>query len=115
MTIRRVTPRRGVILTALSLAAFTSFLDGVLFIADLLTASSRGGQLYLVSGELGLVSWVLYSLGGLIVWSFAAIAAEYRTKWGDRGVVALAALGSLCEVVNLVFTVLNVVHASGKC
>jgi hypothetical protein len=111
VTIRRVTPRRGFILTFLILLAITSFLDGVLLIADLLTASSRDGSTYLFQEELGVASWVVYSVGGLVIWSMAAILAEYRTKWGDRGIVALATLGFCFEIPNLVLTIIAATHA----
>ena len=111
VTIRRVTPRRGFILTFLILLAITSFLDGVLLIADLLTASSRDGMTYLFHGELGVASWVVYSIGGLVIWSMAAILAEYRTKWGDRGMIALVTLGFCFEIPNLVLTIIAATHA----
>lgn len=112
ITIRRVTPRRGFILTFLILLAVTSFLDGVLLIVDLLTASSRDGSTHLFREELGVASWAVYSVGGLIIWSMAAIMAEYRTKWGDRGMVALVTLGFLFEIPNLVLTIIAATRAS---
>lgn len=111
ITVRRVTPRRGLILTTLILLAFTSFLDGVLLIVDLLSASSKDGELILVSGRLGVDSWVFYSLGGVVVWSMAAILAEYRAKWGDKALVVLATLGLMMEIPNLVLLAILVSHA----
>lgn len=111
ITVRRITPRRGLILTTLILLALTSFLDGILLIVDLLSASSRDGQLYLVHGGLGVESWVTYSVGGVVVWSFAAILAEYRAKWGDGALISLSTLGLVCEVPNLAFLAIGVSHA----
>jgi ATP-binding cassette subfamily B (MDR/TAP) protein 6 len=112
ITIRRVTPRRGFILTFLVLLAFTSFLDGALLVADLLTASSRNGASYLFKGELAFAGWVVYAVGGLVIWSMTAIITELRAKWGDKGVVVLATWAFLFEIPNFVFLVIAVVHAS---
>lgn len=111
ITVRRITPRRGFILTLLVLLALTSFLDGVLLVVDLLTAPSRGNQSYLFAGELAFSAWVVYAVGGLVLWSLTALVVEYRAKWGDKGVVVLATWAFLFEVPNLVFSVIAVTRA----
>lgn len=93
------------------LLAFTSFLDGALLIADLLTASNRNGTSYLFKGELDFAAWVIYAIGGLVIWSLTAIVVEYRAKWGDMGVVILSTWAFVFEVPNLVFLIIVVAHA----
>jgi hypothetical protein len=92
-----ITPRRGLILTLLIGLAFTSFLDATILVVDLLTSPYRE-----VSWEnWNLTSWIVYSFGGFLVWSLAAIFSEWRTKWGDGSLALLGALGFIGEVVNL--------------
>lgn len=111
ITIRRVIPRRFLILTILIALAFTSFLDATLLVIDLLTSSARDGELYLVGNKLGLDAWVVYSVGGVIVWSLTAIIAEYRGRWGDKSIVVLATLAFVFEIPNLVHLAIAVAHA----
>ena len=113
VTIRRVIPRRFLILTVLILLALTSFLDAVLLVVDLLTASSRDGQLVLAGNKLGVDAWVVYSVGGVIIWGLTAIIAEYRGRWGDKSIVVLATLAFVCEIPNLVYLAIAITH-SGK-
>ena len=109
ITIRRVTPRRGLILTLLVLLALTSFLDGVVLVVDFLGAPSRGEPDEFEG--LNLAAWVIYAVGGLVIWSMTAIVTEWRARWDDRGVVMLGTLAIICEIPNMVFLALRTVPA----
>jgi hypothetical protein len=107
ITIRRITPRRGFILTILSLLAFTFVLDTIILIVELATA--RQGDETVYSG-LPLAAELLFALGGFVIWGLTAVIAEWRAKWGSGAVVALGTLGLVCEVPILVFTILREIH-----
>lgn len=92
-----ITPRRGLIITLLIGLAFTSFLDATILVVDLLTSPYRE----VVWENVGLTSWIVYSFGGFLVWSLAAIIAEWRTKWGDGTLALLGSLGFIGEMINL--------------
>ena len=100
--VRVITPRRGLVLTLLCALAFTSVLDASNFVVDLLSGPHHTVEWY---EDIDLVSWVVYTLGGFVVWSLAAILAEWRTKWGDKSVSAMGAFAFMFEIANLVLLV----------
>jgi hypothetical protein len=103
ITIQTITPRRSFILSCLSLLAFSSFLDGVVLVIDLLTPGEH--QLRHTTPLILLTA--AYCIGGLCVWASAAIIAEWRAKWGDRGIVSMGTLGLVLEIPNLVLMVIR--------
>lgn len=103
-----ITPRRGLILTILCALAFTSVLDTAIFVVDLLSGPYRAIEWY---EDTTLVSWVVYTFGGFLVWSLAAILAEWRTKWGDSSLAVMGALGFVLEVANLPLLVMRETHS----
>lgn len=108
--VRVITPRRGLILTLLSALAFTSVLDTAVLVVDLLSGPHRPIEWY---EDLRLVSWLVYTFGGFLVWALAAILAEWRTKWGNEAVAVMAAVGLMLEITNLPFLVIREIH-TGK-
>jgi ABC-type transport system involved in Fe-S cluster assembly fused permease/ATPase subunit len=104
--IQIITPRRGVVLTALCALAFTSCLDAAVLVVDLLSSPYRK----VIWGDVDVVSWVVYSFGGFLVWSLAAILAEWRMKWGDKALSIMGALAFVGEVTNLPLLILKEVH-----
>lgn len=104
ITIRTVTPRRGLIITTLCLLAFTSFLDVAWLVVNLLTAD---GPSQMELHGLALASEFVYAVGGFLIWGIVAIVVEWRARWGDRGVVILAVLGFVLDVPNMVLSVLR--------
>jgi len=92
-----ITPRRGLILTVLVGLAFAYFLDATILVVDLLTSPYR--EITWENTEL--ISWIVYSFGGFVVWSLSAILSEWRTKWGDGNLALLGALGFIGEIPNL--------------
>jgi hypothetical protein len=106
ITVRIVTPRRGFILLVLTLLAVSSALDAARIVVEIATSQVRERLLY------GLPLWseIVYAFGGLSVWALTAIFIEWRTRWGDRGLITLGTLGHLLEIPNLVFAVLREVH-----
>ncbi|KAL7419651.1 ATP-binding cassette-type vacuolar membrane transporter Hmt1 [Cryptotrichosporon argae] len=107
ITIRTVTPRRGLVLLVLVLLAATYALDGLATIVDVATARARGAH----PARLNVVAQVVLALGGVAVYGGAAVLAEWRTRWGDKALVVLAALALAAEVPTFVYTVLVEVHA----
>lgn len=106
--IQIITPRRGVILTALCGLAFLSTLDAATLVVDLLSSPYRK----VVWEDVDVISWVVYSFGGFLVWSLTAILAEWRMKWGDRALSVLGALAFIAEVANLPLLILKEIHYS---
>lgn len=105
--VRVITPRRGLILTLLTAVAFTSVLDAAILVVDLLSGPHHPIEWY---EDLKLVSWVVYTFGGFLVWALAAILAEWRTKWGDKAMAVMAAVGLVLEITNLPFLVIREIH-----
>lgn len=103
-----ITPRRGLILTVLVGLAFAYFLDATILVVDLLTSPYR--EITWENTEL--ISWIVYSFGGFVVWSLAAILSEWRTKWGDGSLALLGALGFIGEVANLPLLIKREAHYS---
>lgn len=110
--VRVITPRRGLVLTLLCALAFTSVLDATILVVDLLSGPQHTIEWY---EDIDLVSWVVYTFGGFVVWSLAAILAEWRTKWGDKSVSAMGAFAFVFEVANLALLVLREIHTSESC
>lgn len=106
--IQVITPRRGLILTLLCALAFTSVLDAAVFVVDLLSGPHRAVEWY---EDVEMLSWVVYTFGGFLVWSLAAILAEWRTKWGSEAVAVMGAVGFVLEVANLPLLVLRETHS----
>lgn len=104
--IQIITPRRGVVLNALCALAFTSCLDAAVLVVDLLSSPYRR----VIWEDVDVVSWVVYSFGGFLVWSLAAILAEWRMKWGDKALSIMGALAFVGEVTNLPLLILKEVH-----
>jgi hypothetical protein len=102
-----ITPRRGLILTLLCALAFTSVLDATILVIDLLSGPHHTIEWY---EDIELLSWVVYTFGGFVIWSLAAILAEWRTKWGDKSVSAMGAFAFVFEVANLALLVLREIH-----
>lgn len=101
-----ITPRRGLILTVLIGLAFAYFLDATILVVDLLTSPYRE----ITWENIELTSWIVYSFGGFVIWSLAAILSEWRTKWGDGSLALLGALGFIGEVVNLPLLIKRETH-----
>jgi hypothetical protein len=101
-----ITPRRGLILTVLISLAFAYFLDATILVVDLLTSPYRE----ITWENIELTSWIVYSFGGFLVWSLAAILSEWRTKWGDGSLALLGALGFIGEVANLPLLIKRETH-----
>jgi ATP-binding cassette subfamily B (MDR/TAP) protein 6 len=111
ITVRTVMPRRRWILLALVVLAATCASEAVLLIVDLITARYRDP-----AEQHGRSPWFVaaggaHALGGLAVYSLAAIFAEYRLRWGDKTLVALALTAWGLEVPYLVLSVIREVHA----
>lgn len=102
-----ITPRRGLILTLLCALAFSSVLDATILVVDLLSGPHKTVEWY---EDIDLLSWVVYTFGGFLVWSLAAILAEWRTKWNDKSVSVMGAFGFVFEVANLALLVLREIH-----
>ncbi|WVQ73800.1 hypothetical protein IAR50_003381 [Cryptococcus sp. DSM 104548] len=107
-------PRRGLVLTALALLAFTSFLDISVLVGDILTARARYGE-ELPARLAGTELWaeVVYGVGELLVWGFALVATVWRERFG-KGLLVLGVLGVVGEIVNLVFLVKRELRAGGS-
>lgn len=103
-----ITPRRGLILTVLIGLAFAYFLDATILVVDLLTSPYRE----ITWENIELTSWIVYSFGGFMVWSLAAILSEWRTKWGDGSLALLGALAFIGEVANLPLLIKRETHYS---
>jgi len=101
-----ITPRRGLILTVLVGLAFAYFLDATILVVDLLTSPYR--EITWENTEL--ISWIVYSFGGFVIWSLAAILSEWRTKWGDGSLALLGALGFVGEIPNLALLIKRETH-----
>lgn len=111
ITIRKVTPRRGAIVTTLILLAITSVLDTATLIGTFI-ARSELAKSHELQG-LNLAAWVVYAFGGFLLWSVATLVTEYRARWADKGVVTLAVLALGLEIPNLVLLVVNFKHSGG--
>lgn len=105
--VRVITPRRGLVLTILCALAFTSVLDATILVVDLLSGPHHTVEWY---EDTDLLSWVVYTFGGFVIWSMAAILAEWRTKWGDKSVSAMGAFAFVFEVANLALLVLREIN-----
>lgn len=93
-------------MNALCALAFTSCLDAAVLVVDLLSSPYRR----VIWEDVDVVSWVVYSFGGFLVWSLAAILAEWRMKWGDKALSIMGALAFVGEVTNLPLLILKEVH-----
>lgn len=110
ITVQRISPRRTLILTLLALLGFTSFLDVIVLVANVLSARARYGDdipLYLTGAQLG--GEIAYSLGGLVAWGVALVACSWRNRFSS-GLAVLASLGIIGEILNLVWLVKREVH-----
>ncbi|ODN80701.1 hypothetical protein L202_02867 [Cryptococcus amylolentus CBS 6039] len=114
VTVQVTSPRRGLVLTALALLAFTSFLDISVLVGDILSARARYGE-ELPARLVGTELWagVVYGVGELLVWGIALVATVWRERFG-KGLLVLGVLGVVGEIVNLVFLVKRELHASGS-
>lgn len=108
VTIKTVTPRRGLTILALVILAATSAAETLLLVMDIVTAQYRAPHAH---------SWTwvatsaLHGLGGFVVWGLAAILAEYRTRWGDKSLVLLALTAFGLDVPYLILTIIREVHS----
>ncbi|WWC68760.1 uncharacterized protein I206_102694 [Kwoniella pini CBS 10737] len=114
ITVQKITPRKSLISTSLVLLSFTAFADIIIFTADLLTAKSRNENVipdHLKGSQL--VSQVIYTLGGLVIYGSALSGVWWRNKWEGKALTFLALLGFGLETPNLVGLVIREVHARG--
>jgi ATP-binding cassette subfamily B (MDR/TAP) protein 6 len=111
ITVKTVTPRRGFILLTLVLLAATCAAEALILISDILTARYRDPSNRHSHSAWYVAAGAAHSIGGLCVYSLAAIFAEYRLRWGDKSLVLLALAAFGLEVPNLVLAVIREVHA----
>jgi ATP-binding cassette subfamily B (MDR/TAP) protein 6 len=109
ITIRKVTPRRGAIISLLVLLAITSILDTANLVGTFILRTELA-KAHNLAG-LNLAAWVVYAFGGFLLWSITTLVVEYRARWADKGVVTLAVLAMAMEIPNLVLLVVNLKHA----
>jgi len=111
ITVKTVTPRRGFILLCLVLLAATCAAETLVLIADVLSARYRDPE----GGRHSHSAWFVaasaaHALGGLCIYSLAAIFAEFRLRWGDKMLVLLSVVAWGLEVPYLVLSVIREVH-----
>ncbi|ORX36321.1 hypothetical protein BD324DRAFT_488296 [Kockovaella imperatae] len=111
ITIQRVIPRRGWIISLLVALAATAVLDAAVTVAIFILASKYDQESE--TRGLELVSWLIYPIGGLVVWALAAVVSEWRGRWHDRGVIILAVSGFILEIPNFELLVNRVIHTTG--
>lgn len=111
ITVKTVTPRRSYILSTLCALALSHALDTAALILDLVGTPFRSEPHSHTAKFITAVA--SYGIGGVVVFSLAAILSEWRAKWGDKSLVVLAVLALGFEVPVLVMTIMRQVH-SGK-
>ena len=113
ITIRTITPRRGLILTVLILLTATYFFNSSVLIADLVTASHPSGHGWADDWHLtgwALVFELIYAFGCFVIWGGVTLLCEWRRRYGGVALVLLSVANGGMEVPNLVLSVLKEVH-----
>lgn len=99
---QRITPRKTLILTLLSLISLSYFADGAVFVAEAVITGlwdqARG------------TSWAVYTLGNLILWSVAAILVVARNGYTRRGLPVATCIALTVEIVYLIFSAIRMGH-----
>ncbi len=118
---RRVFPRCNLILALLALAAASYAADGLVFAVCVALTGRWDGDMPIGGGDahggeegstVGGWAWVVFALGGTLVWGGAALLVVWQRAYERRALIFLAGVAVVNQCVTLVYTVLDAVHGA---